>query len=163
MQEWSLPLILATTAFLVVLLWRIRPLVPGQRRSASREAIREARARIEAAGTDRERALALCDAADLMRAGSAKGLYLRAMRADPRSPQIVARAVGRLADRPRTLESILWRHLAVATPWTETREATWAALDALRALYEGPLRNPTRARAMANARDALPNTQQAGN
>jgi hypothetical protein len=43
----------------------------------------------------------------------------------------------------------------VATPWTESREATQAALDALRALYEGPLRNPTRARAMANARDAL--------
>jgi hypothetical protein len=154
MQEWSLPLTLATAAFLAVLLWRVRPLIPGRRRGASRADIRQARALIEAAPSEPARARALCDAADLMKSGSAKGLYLRALRADPASVEVVQRATTGLAKRPRALESLLWRHLA-ASPWRQSPDATRAALDALRALYEGPLRNAARAKAIANARDAL--------
>jgi hypothetical protein len=154
MQEWSTPLVLATAAFLAVLLWRVRPLVPGRRLGASREAILEAHARIENAPNERERARALCDAADLMNPGSAKGLYLRAIRTDPSSLEVIDRAVGALARQPRALEGLLWRYLALSS-WRDNRDATAVALDALRALYEGRLRNATRARAMANAREAL--------
>jgi len=160
MQDRFLPLILAAAAFLAVLLWRVRPALSSRRRRASREALREARARIDSAPDERARALAICDAADLVarRIGggvSAKGLYMRALRADGRSVELIARAVAGLAKRPRTLEAILWRHLA-AVPWTgESGEAARASLDALRALYEGPLKNAVRARALAHAREAL--------
>jgi hypothetical protein len=154
-ETWSTPLIVAIAAFLALLLWRIRPRMgwtaPG--RIAGKE-IREAQARVEAAKTEPERAMALCDAADLMRGGGAKATYLRAMRADPASAEVVARVVSGLSRRPRTLESLLWRYLATRE-WTGSKEATRAALDALRVLYEGPLKNAVRAKAMGHARDAV--------
>jgi hypothetical protein len=152
-QDWSVPLIVAAGAFLVVLVWRVRPLVGWAKGGPGREAMKEAMARVEAATNDAARATALCDAADLSVTGG-RGLYLRAVRADPRSVQVVQRAVARLSKRPRALESLLWRHLA-SVPWTEAREASRASLDALRVLYEGPLRNAVRAKAMTHARDAL--------
>ncbi len=161
MQGLSTPLVFAAAAFLLVVLWRVRPAMPfSPRRRASKEAIREAQARIESAPDAQARAMALCDAADAMAkaiggAANATGFYLRAMRTDPRSAVIVARAVAGMAARPRALESLLWRHLAQA-PWTpESRDATRSVLDALRVLHEGPLKNAIRARALANARDAL--------
>jgi len=153
-EDWSIPLVVATAVFLAFLLWRVRPFIGGRGAGAGREALREAQTRIEAAKTEPERATALCDAAELMRAGEARGMYLRAMRADPASAEVVARAVAGLARRPRALESLLWRYLA-SRPWIGSKESTRAALDALRVLYEGPLKNATRAKAMAHARDAL--------
>jgi hypothetical protein len=153
-QEWSVPLVVAAAAFLVVLLWRVRPFVPGRRSTTSRDDLRQAHARIDAAKTEPERARALCDAADLMKTASAKALYLRALRADPGSIEVIQRVVAGLTRRPRTLESLLWRHLG-ATPWRDFPDATRTTLDSLRALYEGPLRNATRAKAIANARDAM--------
>ena len=111
-------------------------------------------ARAEAATDEHEKALALCDAADLLAARGAVGLYLRAMRIDPSSVQVVQRTVSGLSRRPRALESALSRHLG-STPWTPSPAATVAALDALRALYEGPLRSPVRAKLFAQARDSL--------
>lgn len=155
MQDWSIPLIVATAGFLVVLLWQVRPMVGwGRQRGASRAEIRAAHERIESAKSDEERAMALCDAADLLAPSSAKGLYLRAIRANPSSVRVIERVVAGLRRRPRALESVLWRHLA-SSSWTDTREATRAALEALRVLYEGPLRRAVRAKAMANARDAM--------
>ena len=154
-EDWSVPLVVATAAFLALLLWRVRPFIGPGRPRAGAEELREAQARIETAKTEPERALALCDAADRMRAGEAKGLYLRAMRADPASVQVVERTVAGLGHRPRTLESLLWRYLGTGA-WNDSKEATRAALDALRVLYEGPLRNAVRAKAMAHARDSLP-------
>jgi hypothetical protein len=161
MQSLSTPLLAAAAAFLLVVLWRVRPAIPfGPRRRKSREALHEARTRIEASADPKLRAVALCDAADIMAraiggASNATGLYLRALRADPRSAEVVQRAVAGLAARPRALEGLLWRHLAQA-PWTsDSRDATRAVLDALRVLHEGPLKNGIRARALANARDAL--------
>jgi hypothetical protein len=161
MQDWSIPLTFSAAAFLALVVWRVRPAVGwGRRRQASPAEIQVARSRIAQATDPPARALALCDAADLLAktiggAPNALGLYLRAIRSDPRSIEIVRRMATGLASRPRQLESLLWRHLALA-PWGgESREAARASLDALRALYEGPLRNSTRARALANARDAL--------
>jgi hypothetical protein len=160
MQDSSLPLIVSAGAFLAVLLWRVRPLVDWRtKQRASREALREAHTRIAATPEGPHRARALCDAADLLvkqvrGPGIAKGFYLRAMRSDPTSVEVIQRAVAALARRPRALESLLWRRLA-ATPWKESGEATGAVLDALRSLYEGPLHNAIRARALANARAAM--------
>jgi hypothetical protein len=154
MQDWSIPLVVAAVAFLAFVLWRVRPFVEWGGRGAHRQAQREAQTRIEAAKSEAERAVVLCDAAEQMRLGEAKGLYQRAMRADPSSAQVVERVVAGLSHRPRALESLLWRRLG-ATPWTRSREATRAALEALRVLYEGPLRNAVRAKALANARDLL--------
>jgi len=161
MQGLSTPLVVAAAAFLLIMLWRVRPALPwGDRRRASREALREARARIESSPDPAARALALCDAADLMAAGvvgasGASGLYQRALRTDPRSAEVVARAVKGLSNRPRALESLLWRHLGQGPLTPDTREATLAVLDALRVLHEGPLKNSIRARALANVRNAL--------
>lgn len=155
MQDWSIPLVLAAVAFLGAILWRFRPAIGlGRRAREGREARRQALARVEGARDDKERALLLCDVADQLRMAGAPGIYQRAMRADPASAEIVARVVAGLSHRPRVLESLLWRHLGAAS-WTETREATRATLDALRVLYEGPLKNAVRAKAIANARDAL--------
>ncbi|HEY4014703.1 MAG TPA: hypothetical protein VGM06_15275 [Polyangiaceae bacterium] len=161
MQDTSVPLVVATTAFLAVLLWRVRPLAPwtAERRDA-REALREARVRVESAADDAERARALCDAADLLAAHvhtrtAAIGYYLRAMRSDPSSLEIIARTTTGLARRPRALESLLWRHLSL-TPKGPGRDATRAALEGLRNLYEGRLRSGVRAKAIQNVRDAIP-------
>jgi len=160
MQDAFVPLVASTGAFLTLVLWRVRPLVAWRtKKRANREAMREAQARIEGAPEGPERARALCDAADLVARQvrgreSAAGLYLRAMRSDPRSVDIVRHAVAGLARRPRALESLLWRHLGTVA-WTESPDSAAAALDALRELYEGPLRNPARARALANARGLL--------
>ncbi len=164
MQDWSLPLVLATAAFLMLVVWRVRPALPwSQSRRANREALRTALSVVESAADNEARALALCDAADLVgkrvaasaNAPNATGLFLRALREDPESVEVVRRAVAGLAKRPRALESLLWRHLGGAT-WTgPSRPAVRASLDALRVLYEGRLRNTARARALAHARDAL--------
>lgn len=161
MQDWSIPLALSTAAFLAWVVWSVRPAIGWRRRrGAARGALKEARARIEAAADAQARALALCDAADLKAlsiggAASARGLYLRAIRSDPGSLEVIRRAAAGLSTRPRALESLLWRHLA-ATSWVgPSREAACASLEALRALYEGRLRNSARARALAHARDAL--------
>src|ERR1700722_17786399 len=115
MQALSTPLVAAAAAFLVVVLWRVRPAMPFRaRRRAPREALREAQSRIEASATPAARALALCDAADLLTRGvggasSATGFYLRAMRTDPQSAAVGGRAGAGLAAPPRAPEAPLWR------------------------------------------------------
>ena len=161
MQDWSIPLIFSTAAFLAWVVWRVRPATGwGRQPLASRAEVKAARARIAEAPDASTRALALCDAADIMAkmiggAPSARGLYLRALRSDPTSATVVRRTAAGLASRPRQLESLLWRHLALA-PWGgESRQAARVSLDLLRSLYEGPLRSSTRARALAHAHAAL--------
>jgi hypothetical protein len=164
----SIALVVATGAFALTVLWRVRPAF-GPVRRAGRAALREAQARIEHAGDESARAKALCDAADIVLADAplagsvrAQGLYMRALRADPASGEIVARIVAGLSRRPRALESLLWRHLGSSSWDGPCRGAMIAALDALRVLYEGPLRNAVRARAMAHARSTLQALQPGG-
>ena len=167
MQVSSIPLVVATAAFLVLVLWRVRPLVPatvlaalglpwGRKAKNRRDGLARARLNIEAAADEHARALALCDAAEIVArsvtgAASAKGFYQRAMRSDPASVEVVRRTAVGLAGRPRALEALMWRHLASAAWEGPSAEASHAALETLRALYEGPLRNAVRARALANA------------
>lgn len=160
MQASSIALVVATGAFVVMLLWRVRPAFGGGRRGG-RAAFKEAQGRIEAAPDEPSRARALCDAAEVVGAariaGSsrAKGLYMRALRADPASVEVISRTVAGLSRRPRALEAVLWRHLG-SGPWSGAGAgATVATLDALRALYEGPLKNAVRARALAYASEAV--------
>jgi hypothetical protein len=155
MQGLSTPLVVAAAAFLLIMVWRVRPVFPGRRR-ASREALKEARARVEATTDPQARAVALCEAADLTPGTSAaSGLYQRALRTDPRSSAIVARVVAGLARRPRALESLLWRHLAQGPIEADAKDATRAVLEALRELNDGPRGSAVRARAFAHLRDAI--------
>jgi len=154
----ELPLALAAALFAGFMVWRMRPAL-GRVRGAGRAALRAAKQRIEAAKTPGERALALCDAGDasaaLLGATSAVGYYLRAMRADPTSAALVERAARGLVRRPHALEPLLWRRLG-AEPWSgSSRAAAEVALRELAFLYEGPLRNRARARAIDYALAAL--------
>jgi hypothetical protein len=158
-MDRHLPLLAATAVFLLFLGWKLRPRV-GPSGSTKAKLLQEARARISAAKTDDERALALCDAGDACTRGlggsdSAVGYYLRAMRAAPRSADLVSRASAGLARRPRALESLLWRRLG-AEPWTgDMAGSARVALDDLAKLYAGPLHNAPRARALEHARALL--------
>ncbi|HEX8793744.1 MAG TPA: hypothetical protein VF765_22530 [Polyangiaceae bacterium] len=124
MSASSLSLVLAAAAFLLVLLWRVRP------------------AFLRLGETDGTRGHGLT------------AVHLRAVRDEPASPKVVEEAVAALSRRPRALETVLWRHLALA-PWEGRREAVLASLDALCSLYEGRLRSQVRARAIAHARETF--------
>jgi hypothetical protein len=159
-MAWNVPLVVATVVFVVFLGWKLRPRIGGGGGGGKRGALREAKQRASGAKSDAERALALCDAGDAAAGGlagseSAVGYYLRAMRLQPRSADLVVRAAKGLERRPRALESLLWRRLG-AEPWKDGGEdAARAALAELARLYAGVLRNAPRARAIDNARALL--------
>jgi hypothetical protein len=160
-MTWNLPLVVTAGVFVLFLLYRLRPVLPGSRRGGVGVALREARKRIETAPDEKARALALADAGDACarsvgRTTGAVGYYLRAMRLDPASATLVERAGQALVRRPHALESLLWRRLG-AEAWTGDREAAArAALAQLVRLYDGPLKNRVRARAIDNALAAMP-------
>jgi hypothetical protein len=115
-------------------------------------ALKAARAKIEAAKTDAEKADALCEAADACalafgRSEAAASYYLRAMRLVPGSAELVERAIAGLEHRPRALESLLWRKLAMLER-TPSRDATLAALRGLARVYAIRPRLASRARAI---------------
>jgi tetratricopeptide (TPR) repeat protein len=154
-MSWHIPLVVAAIAFLAVIVWRARPAF-GPARPSLRIALREARERIEAAKDDKSKAVALCDAADacalsLGRAQTALGYYLRAMRCDRHSVEIIHRAAKGLKRRPRDLENLLWRRLASEKWEGEMRETAIVALQHLIDLYDDRLRSPHRARALEHA------------
>jgi hypothetical protein len=120
----SIALLVAAAAFLVALVWQVRPAFFR---------------RAESDGT---------------RGRGTVAVHLRAVRETPGSVQVVEQAIAALSRRPRALETVLWRHLAAA-PWEGRREAVVASLDALRSLYEGRLRSPVRARAIAHAKQSV--------
>ncbi len=159
-MDWHLPLVVTAGVFVLFLLYKLRPAWPVGRKNGNLAALRDAKKRIEEAGDDSARAIALADAGDICarsvaRTTSAVGYYLRAMRADPTSAALLERAALGLKSRPHALESLLWRRLG-AEPWTGDRErAARAALTHLARLYHGPLRNRVRARAMDHALAAL--------
>lgn len=158
MQDWNLPLIIAAIAFGAFILWQVRPAF-SRERAANRVLLKEAQKRIEEAKDDDARARALCDAGDAsakeLSSGRAVAFYLRAMRLNPSSAELVERAAVALSRRPRALESLLWRRLA-AEPWRGPSEAAArAALRHLVQLYSGPLRQAIRAKALENALAAI--------
>lgn len=84
MNAPSLSLLVAAAAFLVALLWQVRPAF--LRRGGGE-------------GT---------------RGRSAVAVHSRALRDAPGSVQAVEQAIAALSRRPRALELVLWRHLAAA-------------------------------------------------
>ncbi|WP_437489984.1 hypothetical protein WME75_12055 [Sorangium sp. So ce1014] len=138
--------------FILFLVVKMRP--ARRRRDALSAEVQAARERARRATTPRERAEALCDAGvQAMRSGrrvtAAVGFFVRAMRADPASARVIELASGALSRRrPRLLEKILWRRLAVL-PWDgEHRDAARAAAVALEALYRREIRDRSRAEIM---------------
>jgi len=160
-MTWQLALAAAAALFGAYIVWQIRPsLGPRKIGKARRQALADARAKLAAATSPKERSEALCDAGDASGLSgrsftSALGYYLRAMRTDPTSPEPILRTARGLARRPRTLESILWRRLGGAAWEGEHHDAAVAALTALAHVYRGPLRNRVRAKALDHALAAL--------
>ena len=158
-MDWQIPLVVMATLFGAFLIFKSRPAF-STRKGAGPAALREAKARAFRATDDAERAAALCDVGDVLalslgRGAAAVGYYLRAMRLQPASTEILARAAHGLARRPRALESLLWRRLG-AEPWADaTRPPAIEALHHLARLYAGPLKNAVRARAIEHAAEAL--------
>ncbi|MBX3190183.1 MAG: hypothetical protein KF819_24360 [Labilithrix sp.] len=157
-MDWQTPLLVSAVAFAAFMIFRFRPVISGDGR-ATAAALKGAKQQIAAAKDDAARAKALCDAADasarLGRFRTAVSFYLRAVRAEPGSKEIVQRASVSLARRPAALEKVLWQQLA-ASPWTgEARDAARIALEALAQSYAKRPRFAARARAIEHALDAL--------
>lgn len=160
METWqTLALAVATAAFAAYILYQVRPMVGGKR-TPLRTLLKAARARIDAAKDDEERASALCDAGDacaaaIGRSGAASQFYLRAMRLRPADPEPLKRAIQGLSKKPRALEKLLWRRLG-SEPWTgETQQVAKISLAALSHVYAHGLRDRIRSRAIAHAHEAL--------
>ena len=126
--------------------------------SRSAAAFKAARAKIEAAKTDADKANALCEAADACalafgRSEAAASYYLRAMRLIPASADLVERAIQGLEHRPRALESLLWRKLGADPEHAPSPEATRAALwGSRRSIAGGRVTPCVRARSSGSSR-----------
>lgn len=149
---WRYVLAGVAALFLLFLLVKMRPAL--RRRNALSAEVQAARERARRATTPRERAEALCDAGGAAlrssrRVTAAVGFFVRAMRADPTSARVIELTSGALARRrPRLLEKILWRRLAVL-PWDgDHRDAARAAALGLRELYRREIRDRNRAEIM---------------
>ena len=162
-MDWQIPLVVMAAVFGAFLMFKFRPSFSRPSRQGG-ATLREAKARIETATTDDARAAALCDAADICalslgRGTAAIGYYLRAMRIQPGDASIIERAAIGFARRPRALEALLWRRLG-ADAWVGSgRDAARAAATQLAHLYAGPLRSPSRARALEHAASLLKSAQ----
>jgi hypothetical protein len=150
---WRYALAGAAALFFLFLLVKMRPV--RRRRDALSAEVQAARERARRAGTPGERAEALCDAGTLAirggrrRVTAAVGFFLRAMRAEPTSARVIERTTASLSKaRPRLLEKILWRRLALL-PWDEDhRAAARATAVGLRDLYRREIRDRSRAEIM---------------
>ncbi len=161
METWqTIALTIAAITFGVFILWRVRPAFGGQRKPL-RTVLKAARARIDAAKDEEERAQALCDAGDACaaavgRSGEAVQFYLRAMRQQPNTSALLERAIKGLSRKPRALEKLLWRRLG-SEPWAgQTREVAKIALKALADLYTHQLHDHIKAQALEHALNAIP-------
>jgi hypothetical protein len=160
METWqTIALTFAAIAFGAFIVWRVRPVIGGSRKPL-RTVLKAARARIDAAKDDTERAQALCDAGDacaatIGRSGAAVQFYLRAMRQRPSDPALLQRAINGLSKRPRALEKLLWRRLGSEAWSGDTLAVATMGLSALADLYKHSLHDQIRARALENAHKAI--------
>jgi hypothetical protein len=152
MTDWqNIVVIAVAVVFGLFLLWRVRPGTGARSvRKVARDAI-QARARARAASNPRDRARALCEAADVFAdqpsgLWPAVGFYLRALRADPTWTEPVDRLRALLfRRRPRALERILWRRMSVI-PWNaDTRPVVASLAGTLSDLYRTRIRSRARA------------------
>jgi tetratricopeptide (TPR) repeat protein len=155
---YEVPLLISAIAFFAFLVFKMRPAI-GRHGREHAAALKEANDRIAKAPDDAAKANALCDAGDALvrlgRLNGAVGYYLRALRANPKSKDIVERTATGLAKRPGQLENLLWRQLGAVEWKSDAREAQIAALRALGAVYAKRPRHQHRAKAVEHALEAL--------
>jgi hypothetical protein len=152
-QPQTIVLFVVALGFLAIVVARTWPRFDKRRNVPLGAALKAARAKIDAAKTDQEKADALCEAADACalafgRSEAAASYYLRAMRLIPASAELVERACKGLEHRPRALEHLLWRKLGADQEHAPSREATIAALHGLEKIYGARPRHAVRARAV---------------
>jgi hypothetical protein len=153
--SWSL---VAALVFLFFLLFKLRVSVSDRRSPDHAEAkarLADARKRAKAAkGEPKVQARALQEAAlvalsELRQPRLASGLARRAERLDPSTPVGPLVRVLSAAGRYPALERLLWRRVDLAG---DDLEVASGALDALVALYEGPMKREHQARALRRLR-----------
>lgn len=151
MQPSQIVLLVAAALFGVYLFVMFRP-GGGRARRKLDAPIREARSRAHRAKTPDAKAEALAEAgeaaANAKRWVAAAGYFLRAMRTVPASEQIVKRAATALLQRPQLAETTFWRRIAALPDDEAHRGAFVASVRALAALYEGPMPDRGRAKAL---------------
>jgi tetratricopeptide (TPR) repeat protein len=155
---YQIPLLISAIAFMAFLVFKMRPALGRDGREHA-AALKEAKDRIEKAADDDAKAKALCDAGDacvrLGRLNGAVGFYLRALRANPKSKEVVERTATGLATRPGQLENLMWRQLGAVEWKSDARDAQLAALRALASVYAKKPRHQHRAKAVEHAIAAI--------
>lgn len=147
----QIAILAAVGFFFAFLFFQFRPSARRARREVGL-AIRDARARAYKAKSPEERSAALSDAAEAAvkakRWVAAAGYFLRAMRGNPASAEIVARAGAGLARRPALSERTFWRRLAALPDDDAHRSAYLETVRQLASLYESALPDAGRARVL---------------
>ncbi|MFO0588592.1 MAG: hypothetical protein U0441_13670 [Polyangiaceae bacterium] len=129
--SWRWALVVVAGVFVLFLVAKMLPIGAGGGKPGP--GLAKARVKLRDAKTPRDKAEALCDAADAalgqpFGATRAGAYFLRAMRVDPAWSGSVDRAVAALSHRrARLLEKMLWRRLA-ATPWDAAHASVSRAL-----------------------------------
>lgn len=140
--------LVAAVAFLLVLLWRVRPAFSDEESEAPVRGL-------DTAKNDAERVELLTAAGEgfakkLGGARKASACFSRAMRLAPASRDLVTRAASALSRSPRVLESLLWRRLGSGTWAGDERSVALDALAELVKVYDASSRTRPRARALEN-------------
>jgi hypothetical protein len=164
MDPWQIALLVSAIAFAAFMVFKMRPAVSeGARATAA--ALKDAKQRIAAAKDDVARTKALGDAGDacarLGRNGAAVSFYLRALHVTPLSKEIVERAAVALAQKPGSLEKLMWRALGGAAWTDDRREAAIVALRALATAYEKKPRTQPRGRAIVHMIEVMASSRSA--
>ena len=147
----------AAAVFVIFLVWKMWPSVRGpfQRRRSIDPRLPALREKASTA-SGAARAGALCEAGavslEASRQTAAFGYFLRAARADPDASEPIRGIVRALDRKPRSLERVLWRHLATIDVRSSAARAT---LEALVSLYDRT-RDRTRARALERLLSLVP-------
>lgn len=145
--------LVAAVAFLLVLLWRVRPAFSDEESEAPVRGL-------DTAKSDGERVDLLAAAGEgfarkLGGARKASACFSRAMRLAPESRELVVRASSALSRSPKVLESLLWRRLGSGTWAGNERLVAEAALAELVKIYDASSRTRPRARALENVLSGL--------
>jgi hypothetical protein len=144
------PLLIATALFVIVLIWRIRPVMPLTR-PQDREALKVAQEKIAVATSGAERGIALCEAGEVCSARGrrvgAEGFFRRALLESPQAATL-DRAFAALEKWPRTAEAVLWRALSGAA--SDNVDFQKNGLTHLIKLFEKSRTKRTQAQALRN-------------
>jgi len=149
---WQNVLIIGVVAvFVLVLLYRVRPSFGFRQVKAISQGVIDARAKLGAAQTPREKAQALCEIGDAFAhtkggRGAAMGQYLRALKVDPSWPHPIELLKDLLfKDRPLVLERTMWRRLSMVDWRTGNQEVALSCASVLADLYKNRVKDRSRA------------------